>query len=274
MALRTFRHNPSLGGFGGESGLSSDATDTVGADAFCQIIKELVDNAVDACRLSGSNKTTTRVGAVKKKKNGTTGGKNAATDISPTVVHRVRINLDPSTEGDGTEVLRVTVTDTGCGMKDIQSCVDAFQTSKGHNADKTNNISDKEGYTQDKNTSGRYGIGLTRAYTAYIVMWLLLSVCKLLSAILNFIHVCAFLLVCLLHAQRLVPNTRASIKSATAEQDQWTVMSCVVDTEADSVRCFPGSSLAKAVKAESGTSISLLVPVCIKQEPKERTKDI
>ena len=71
-------------------------------------------------------------------------------------------------------------------------------------------------------------------------------------------------LVCLLHAQRLVPNTRASIKSATAEQDRWTVMSCVVDTEADSVRCFPGPSVPKTIKGESGTSISLLVPVRIK----------
>eukprot|EP00977_Amphora_coffeiformis_P001973 scaffold374_cov160-Amphora_coffeaeformis.AAC.10 len=233
MALRTFRHNPSLGGFGGESGLSSGATtDTVGADAFCQIIKELVDNAVDACRVSVNNKATTKstaaAAANNKKKKAATGGINAATDTSrAAIVHRVRINLDPSTEEDGTEVLRVTVTDTGCGMKDIQTCVDAFQTSKVHNAENNTNKNDKEGNRQDKNTSGRYGIGLT---------------------------------LCLLHAQRLVPNTRASIKSATAEQDRWTVMSCVVDTEADSVRCFPDASLAKAVKGESGTSICLLVP--------------
>ena len=70
-------------------------------------------------------------------------------------------------------------------------------------------------------------------------------------------------LVCLLHAQRLVPNTRASIKSATAAQPNWTVMSCVVDTEADSVRCFPESSVRKTTPEQSGTSISLLVPVSL-----------
>ena len=40
-------------------------------------------------------------------------------------------------------------------------------------------------------------------------------------------------------------------------------MSCVVDTEADSVRCFPGTSAPKTIRGESGTSISLLVPVRI-----------
>ena len=55
MALRTFRHNPSLGGFGGESstaiggGVDGTTNKAVDADAFAQIIKELVDNAVDAC---------------------------------------------------------------------------------------------------------------------------------------------------------------------------------------------------------------------------------
>lgn len=52
MALRTFRHNPSLGGFG-EEGLSSlllpddeENAAAVGANAFCQIVKEIVDNGV------------------------------------------------------------------------------------------------------------------------------------------------------------------------------------------------------------------------------------
>ena len=177
MALRTFRYNPSLGGFGGESALSSsDVTDNVGADAFCQIIKELVDNAVDACRVTGNNnkRGITNLAGTKKKTNRKTGLKNVTPTIyhhtttaatSVAVMHRVRINLDPSTEENGTELLRVTVTDNGCGMKDIQTCVDAFRTTKGHNADIHN---DKERHQHDKNTSGRYGIGLTRAYAVYM----------------------------------------------------------------------------------------------------------
>ena len=49
--LRTFISNPNLGGFGGESSHHHHHHPAAAAtpDAFCQIIKELVDNAVDAC---------------------------------------------------------------------------------------------------------------------------------------------------------------------------------------------------------------------------------
>ena len=58
MALRAFHDNPCIGGFGGESTVlnrspeSGDGDEELSksGDAFCQIIKELVDNAVDACK--------------------------------------------------------------------------------------------------------------------------------------------------------------------------------------------------------------------------------
>jgi signal transduction histidine kinase len=133
MALRTFRHNPSLGGFGGESlslleQESGASEESIHSDAFAQILKELADNAVDACRLDRSPK-----------------GKRAQKQMS---MRRVRIQIDAETN-EGKDVLLVKVSDNGCGMKDIQACVDAFQTSKGHN-DKDKSM-----------TSGRYGIGLT-----------------------------------------------------------------------------------------------------------------
>jgi len=38
-------------------------------------------------------------------------------------------------------------------------------------------------------------------------------------------------------------------------------MMCVVDTEGDSVRCFRREQIAKSFPTESGTSVSVLVPV-------------
>jgi hypothetical protein len=218
MALRTFHSNPSLGGFGGES----SARNHVNGDAFAQIIKELVDNAVDACS------SATAAGT--------------ATTTKQTATSRVRVTIEPLTsisnnsnnnhnnsgdknkkEGDsiqqsliGQQLLRISVIDNGIGMENVQKCVDAFQTSKGADS------------TDPSHTAGRYGIGLTLT---------------------------------LLHAQRLVPNSAAIIQSATAQQDSWTKITCIVDTEGDSVRCIKQELFPKSYPLESGTSVCVLVPV-------------
>ena len=168
MALRTFRHNPSLGGFGGEfSSLpfleEDDENAAVGANALTQIVKEIVDNAVDACRGESNNhnsnykdnntRSTTSNAKNNRNNNSSPPGQSS---------FRIRINLDPVTEKDGTQVMRVTVTDNGCGMEDIQKCVDAFQTSKGHNAENLGANQPQQRQQQVAKTSGRYGIGLTR----------------------------------------------------------------------------------------------------------------
>ena len=54
------------------------------------------------------------------------------------------------------DVLQLTVTDTGCGMENIQKCVNAFQTSKDGKATKN-----RDQQNANNNFSGRYGIGLT-----------------------------------------------------------------------------------------------------------------
>jgi DNA topoisomerase VI subunit B len=223
MALRTFHSNPSLGGFGSEStslllaGSSRDAGPLrrVDGDAFGQIIKELVDNAVDAC--------------------GTTRCRGAREDNAP---KRVRVEIQrftkPSNEKGGVvdndfrndDVLRVTVTDNGSGMVDIQTCVDPFHTSKAHATSKNRDAEGK--CVAETETAGRYGIGLT---------------------------------LCLVHAQRLVPGSCASIRSARREDSHWSTMTCTIDTEGDIVHCIPGASIAKRFSMESGTSVSLLVPV-------------
>jgi DNA topoisomerase VI subunit B len=195
MALRAFRANPCLGGFGGESSgrrkVNSHATEK-DCDAFAQIVKELVDNAVDACYNSQ--------------------GKRIRVVIE-------RLEQDDEEDGEYSDadfVLRVTVSDNGRGMEDIQQCVNAFRSSKA------GNTSDEE------DTAGRYGIGLT---------------------------------LCLLHAQRLVPDSCASITSATLNSLHFTRASYVVDTEGDSVRCVKRELLPKTNPTESGTAVSLLVPV-------------
>ncbi|KAL7576516.1 hypothetical protein ACA910_018015 [Epithemia clementina (nom. ined.)] len=337
MALRTFRFNPSLGGFGRESSSSSHIQSfsrqsknnenntrttnndleeevVVEADAFAQIIKELVDNAMDACRscqplqedTSVQNHGTT---VSKQKAKHPCGSKHSAqaneiirkSGIGATtkdrsfsqshISRRVLVKIvpepatprikkddspshDKSAEGDSDpsaglphqpprELVRVTVTDNGCGMKDIQACVDPFFTNKAHNSSSTTTTATKEAATMknktktktakdihdhgnsshQNNTAGRYGIGLT---------------------------------LCLLHAQRLVPHSSASIQSATAQDSHYTQVQCWVDTDCDAVRCWPvvkdndkakngtapaaATLLPKRFASQSGTSISLLLP--------------
>jgi DNA topoisomerase VI subunit B len=183
MALRAFRSNPGLGGFGGES--SDVAIQEQDCDAFAQILKELVDNAVDAC-----------------------------SSTSNTEPKRVRVTIERFEEKEvDNELLEVTVTDNGGGMQNIHDCVEAFRTTKGRDEGKT---------------AGRYGIGLT---------------------------------LCLLHAQRLVPNHYATITSATATHKHFTKASYVVDTEGDKVQCVKREKLPKNSPMESGTAVKLLVPV-------------
>jgi hypothetical protein len=333
MALRTFRSNPSLGGFGGESSAPhvqnflngptsasrsnkngkkrNNQVDSSGTchsvqdcDAFAQIIKELVDNAVDACCMSTGllsvNHDTPRnrhkrvrvvlepfeppSSATKDEEEEgllgePTGSKAIASQRSgkhnSTSNDIVNANAEASKNDDDddedehdstatNEILRVTVSDNGCGMEDIQDCVEAFRSSKAGNK---NNKSDLAGYdatssasnknsaaaasqklsaTSNSNsgaaarqqgggreeellTAGRYGIGLT---------------------------------LCLLHAQRLVPNSCASITSATAAAPHFCKRHYVVDTEGDSVRCIDQTWIPKSYRDESGTSISVLIPVC------------
>lgn len=209
MALRTFSCNPALGGFGGESLPHHDDHAQAkqadpGGDAFAQIVKELVDNAVDAC---------------------------SAADNSHGKRVRVSIEKANKSDEDGVDLLRVTVSDNGIGMKDVQRCVDPFRSSKqGNRAESESGGAEQEQKDNDEQqTVGRYGIGLT---------------------------------LCLLHGQRLVPNSSSQITSATAASSHWINTLWVVDTEDDSVKCIKQEYIAKtASKDESGTQVSLLLPV-------------
>ena len=180
-------------------------------DLLCQIVKELVDNAVDACRSDvddGSHSSN-------RKSN-----------------HKKRIRVDirsPSTNGgsrpDG--VLQITVTDNGCGMENIQKSVNAFQSTKDGDR---HPIGNRHGNNRN-HTSGRYGIGLT---------------------------------LCLLHAQRCVPNSRACISSATPKSKFRTRAFFEVDKEEDAVNCVQEEVTDFADSGQglpSGTCVSLLVPV-------------
>lgn len=230
MALRAFRCNPALGGFGNETGptyLFHEASENTTAgksqkqktqvardgsgDAFAQILKELVDNAVDAC------------------------SHNCNATLEKSTIQRVRVNIEkvetPSfnkadtgnddNANDDRELLRVEVNDNGCGMDDIVKCVSAFNSSKGDN-----DIDGK--VSQGIETAGRYGIGLT---------------------------------LCLLHAQRLVPNSCAVITSTVQGSSSITRAKFVVDMDRDSVICVEKKNIEKENIQSSGTSITLLLPV-------------
>lgn len=188
MALKAFHDNPCIGGFGGESTVSigilipdSKDEDLVqNGDALCQIVKELVDNAMDACKPKGRNQ-------------------------------RVKVEIFPY-EHDN-KILKIQVSDTGVGMSSIQDCVDAFQSNKGRLQSKT---------------AGRYGVGLT---------------------------------LCMLHAQRLVSNSYCCITSATEKKEHYTRAFYVVDTNGDSVVCQKQERFRKPSHNESGTCVTVLVPV-------------
>jgi hypothetical protein len=64
-----------------------------------------------------------------------------------------------------------------------------------------------------------------------------------------------------LHAQRLVPDSCASIQSAVSSDKEWKLVTAVVDTDQDRVQCFSRDGIPKSSPSESGTSISILVPV-------------
>ena len=141
MALRAFKCNPSLGGFGAET-LSSHLNDgnnsnialtnNGGGDAFPQIVKELVDNAVDACSVkpppAGSDDDD---------------GNDADFDASggdDGVYKRVRVRIeaeefttvvdDEKQQCESLDCLRVTVSDNGVGMENIDDCVMVFSSNK------------------------------------------------------------------------------------------------------------------------------------------------
>ena len=362
MALRAFRSNPSIGGFGGESLASrprpprpppgrGDAADVVGAaaaassassssrravacaggaaawrssaaagggggggggsscgDAFAQIVKELVDNAVDACAASllfesgapPNDGTTTRrrrrvrvtITPATVPSSSATGGGGTSDDDDDDDDDDNGDSFGGGGEGlvisseggrgGGRSCLRIEVSDNGCGMSDIDYCVSAFgstkngttttTTTKGGGGERRRRKTDKDKLAivektkknakmgeNDKNqissssrmmhplaaspddgdggddghgdnccTSGRYGIGLT---------------------------------LCLLHAQRLVPGTGACVTSATSDDDEWTRGTYEPDADADVVVCKRREKFTKNVVGESGTTVSLLVPV-------------
>ena len=254
------------------SGADDDGDDyqntVTDCDAFSQIVKELVDNAVDACcMVSGpqpQSKSKRRRGKTPPNK-ASSSSSSSSSSSATTSSRRVRVVIEPfipplpsstdnltetSTADDddddddtseaptavvktkrARDILRVTVSDNGVGMTSIQDCVEAFRSSKANNTTATATAGDKSSTQQQQQhmTAGRYGIGLT---------------------------------LCLLHAQRLVPNSSTCITSATATASHFTRTYCVVDTEGDSVRCVDQTLVPKRTPEESGTSVSLLIPVC------------
>ena len=289
MALRAFQANPSIGGFGDEDGsqlcyantsepskkdsnkeqslLSADSNNRTqrkqsssdfrqlgneSCDAFVQIVKELVDNAVDACARENEHSSSSPPRVLSKR---------VRVEIKPT---QIPIDNDDG-ENDGNtatmDCLRVKISDNGCGMEDVDNCVSAFRSSKnGADTDnsgtkrssplrqdssekiKTNaNLSKSERkhksiisrsraneHDSTPFTSGRYGVGLT---------------------------------LCLLHAQRLVPNSVTLIITSSKTLDYWIIRRYRADTQKDEIVCLKEERLPKVDNEECGTIVEVLVPV-------------
>jgi hypothetical protein len=296
MALRAFQSNPAIGGFGGEGGGSlfdytnqnratkkatqnkeqstsagpnkatqqqqSSASSQLSGescDAFAQIVKELVDNAVDACARENNNNDVGKENEHSASPS-SSASKRVRVEIKPT-----QISIDDDDDAATTmECLRVKVSDNGCGMEDIDDCVSAFRSTKNNGMDTDNNIIGGQGSSQQQQssvkqksndkqsknkskennsggnsstnnkhapssyTSGRYGVGLT---------------------------------LCLLHAQRLVPNSVTLIVTSTKTSDYWTIRRYRADTEKDEIVCLKEERLPKIDNEECGTIVEVLVPV-------------
>lgn len=194
MAFRAFRSNPAIGGF----------SEGIDDDIFPQVLKELVDNAVDACRV-------VKDGEIRRVR---VNIQNEKMILHPDAANGMSASI-PRTQ----EVLRITVTDNGCGMEDIEKCVRPFESNKTMRQDS----SCPKDFNQ---TAGRYGIGLT---------------------------------LCMLHAQRLLPHSHTTIKSAIASSPTWTSIKCVVDSEHDVINIVDKRQLPKDAH-KSGTAICIVVP--------------
>eukprot|EP00984_Skeletonema_dohrnii_P038835 scaffold42543_cov155-Skeletonema_dohrnii-CCMP3373.AAC.1 len=144
-------------------------------------------------------------------------------------------------------------------MEDIDACVSAFRSTKNNGVDtddidgqcasqqqqsrgkqnkngkqsKSKSKKKKEGGSSTNNkhasssssssyTSGRYGVGLT---------------------------------LCLLHAQRLVPNSVTLIVTSTKSSDYWTIRRYRADTDKDEIVCLKEERLPKIDKEECGTIV-------------------
>lgn len=296
MALRAFYYNPALGGFGDETETSATTTSAAaggrarllissscssysstkknisssdenttscearsiinsfpdshhtascgGGDAFAQIIKELVDNAVDACNLSSSPQNFHHRD---DENSGSAAPKKVTVVIDKVEEDDEFVKAEFAKDHGGSdpdnyyvadaflekrELLHVVVSDNGCGMEDVEKCVSVFSSNK--NQDDFTNYNGCAAAINDNSqrpvlgTAGRYGLGLT---------------------------------LCILHAQRLVPNSCVIIQSTVQNSALLTKFKFVVDTERDSVVCVHRENCVKKEKSDSGTSVSLLLPV-------------
>ena len=296
MALRAFQSNPSVGGFGGENesriaasqstriggrqrNASGDAAsrraqgdfDTAtnndgdinvgGCGAFAQIVKELVDNAVDACASPSNDSDANAADADQEKKSMKRVRVHITSATVPVVRHEEEDTENSSVENTTMDCLRVEICDNGCGMENIDDCVTAFRSNKNGTARQTNGNDNGqqageksvESSTQSKATKKKGGKKQTSSqnqppsdnnenYTSGRYGGLTL---------------------CLLHAQRLVPGTGASITSATASAKEWTRAVYEADIDADNIVCKKKEQFPKEVEDECGTTISLYVPVSI-----------
>lgn len=258
------------------SDLAKNSGGTFGAgscDAFAQIVKELVDNAVDACAHAESEKSihsTAEQGEnmiMKRVRVAITSVKVPVTISSA----EVPVQQYANGEGPGTsanedretmDCLRIEISDNGCGMDDIDECVTAFHSDKNGTRTKGNSRASSqktgEGPEEDPKSTSSKIVGDKKQ------KHLQKQISSDGSEKYTSGRYGVGLTLCLLHAQRLCPGTGACITSATASANEWTRATYEPDTSADNIVCKKKDRFPKDFAGECGTTISLLVPVsCI-----------
>ena len=115
---------------GANQGRAADGNGGGGGDAMAQILKELVDNAVDACCATKSNRPEHDDGTGGAGKDEPISLKRVRVIIEPVVGDRTGDDADDASASARKELLRVSVNDNGIGMGSIEDCVEAFRTSK------------------------------------------------------------------------------------------------------------------------------------------------
>ncbi|KAL3811520.1 hypothetical protein ACHAXA_010296 [Cyclostephanos tholiformis] len=265
---------------------------------------ELVDNAVDACGAFASNDDADRE---RNDGDGTGGDETNEGRTATTTRRRVRVTITPATlssfvstggsddddddDGDGggdgdseggRHLLRVEVSDNGCGMSDIDYCVSAFGSNK--NGKTTTTTTTTRGRGIDDIGEGRRGSGMVgtaaedsagipsteddaRGGGSNRKDQKSSSTLPTASSddVIEVNDGCTSgrygvgLTLCLLHAQRLVPGTGACVTSATERDSSWVRATYEPDADRDVIVCRKRERFPK-MQGESGTTISLMVP--------------
>ncbi|CAM9125067.1 unnamed protein product, partial [Hapterophycus canaliculatus] len=114
-----------------------------------QTVKELVDNAIDACRSRSSEQDAPTVRVVLRRTKGATAANNAARTSSTFSLEECQADNEP---------LELQVADNGAGLTDVTKALLLFSSTKSGNGSSPYDVQNP---AEKQATAGKYGLGLT-----------------------------------------------------------------------------------------------------------------